>query len=384
MTLPSPVRYTFYLSYARSAPMGTEAPPDTDHTVGELFRRLSDEVRGMITQDDQTAVVGYVDDTNRPPEEWKSELNAVLGRADVFVALYSPKYFITSVPLRERTAYLQRLTRREQALRLLPVLWVPWETWNHPEERAASLTLGAGLPDYATHGLKALCRLAAYEVQYDEVVRRLARRIVDLAGAAGQRRAPAVAIDDVKIPESSLSGMRLSVMALTAEPDWRPFGNRLSFPPAELAANHAERQGMVPRPATAKIEFGSLAEGAVLVLVDPWIADSADGRAMLESAAKRLPAWAVVVAVADDHDPHYRQRQRGLGEVVNDALGGGQRQVRRILDAGELVDRMAAVVQDSRKEYLSTAPVFLPKGELSPMPRMSADSDEASEEDIDG
>ncbi|MET8150277.1 hypothetical protein ACIBSW_13305 [Actinoplanes sp. NPDC049668] len=392
MTPSRPVRYPFYLSYARSAPIGTDAPEDGDHTVGELFRRLSDEVRGIVGGG-RSAVVGYFDDTSRPAENWKTELGDVLGRADVFVALYSPKYFIQSVPLRERAAYLHRMAGREQALRLLPVLWVPWESWNHQEERAASLTLAPRISEYTENGLRALCRLTAYETQYGEIVRRLARRIVDVAEAAGPRPVTSVALDDVEVPESSLSGMRLTVMVLAPggptraggqnAGEWHPFGDRPAFSPAELAANVAERLGMVPRLADAQIEFGPLAEGAVLVLVDPWIAATPQGRAALASAAQRLPDWAVVVAVTDGKDPRYRKRAFELSGIVNDRLGAGRR-ARRILDADQLGERMPAVVVDTRREYLSMAPVYLPKGAAVARPRMIDDNGPSHEEDIDG
>ncbi|WP_143049624.1 hypothetical protein [Asanoa ishikariensis] len=354
--------------------------------MGDLFHRLSNEVRDIVG-DDRSADVGYFDDTSRPSENWKADVSEVLRRADVFVALYSPRYFIRSVPLRERAAYLHELSGREQALRLLPVLWVPWEAWNHQEEHAASLTLGAGIKEYKANGLRALCRLAAYESQYSEVLRRLARRIVDIAGAAGPRPSTPVVIDDVEVPESSFSGMRLTVVVLApSDPPsrWRPFGNRLRLPPAELAAIHGERLGMVPRVADAQIEFGPLAEGAVLVLVDPRIAESPQGRTTLDSVAARLPDWAVVVVVADGEDPRYRKRAHELSRIVNDKLGGTQRQVRRILDADQLGKRMPTVVDDTRKVYLSTAPVFLPKGALPRLPRIADDHGPAHEEDIDG
>jgi hypothetical protein len=141
VTPSRPLRYSFYLSYAGSAPRGTVAPEGGDHTAGDLFRSLSDEVRGIVGAD-RSAAVGCFDDTNHPAGNWNAELGDMRSRADVFVTLYSPRYFITSVSMRERAAYLRRLTEREQAVRLLPVLWVPWEAWNHQEERAAALTPG--------------------------------------------------------------------------------------------------------------------------------------------------------------------------------------------------------------------------------------------------
>jgi FxsC-like protein len=400
VTTPDPVRYSFYLSYARTAPMGPDAPVDSDNTVRKLFHRLSKEVRDIVGRDN-SSVVGHFDDIDQPSDNWKADLSEALGRADVFVALYSPKYFIKSIALRERAAYLRRLTPREQALRLLPVLWVPWEAWNHQEERAASLTLGAGVREYQDNGLRALCRLAAYESAYDEIVRRLAGGIVDIAAAAGPRPDTPVVIDDVEVPESSLTGMRLTVVVLAptraALPrdrprkgygqlavEWRPFGDKTPLPPADMAANIAERLRMVPRLTDGQIEFGPLAEGAVLVLVDPWIVDSLRGRETLDSVAQRLPEWAVVVAVADGSDHQYRKRAAEFSATVNDMLGNARRRVRRILRAEQLVERMPAVLDDTLRAYLSTAPIFLPKGAVNSLPSIAHEIALPQEEDIDG
>jgi hypothetical protein len=228
--------------------------------------------------------------------------------------------------------------------------------------------------------------LAPYETQYAEVVRRLARRIVDIGKAAGPGPATPVVLDDVEVPESSLSGMRLSVMVLAPNgripSEWFQFDDRLPFSSAELAANVAERRGMAPRLTGAHIEFGPLAESATLVLVDPWIADSPQGWATLDAVVERLPDWAVVVAVADGQDPSYRQRASEFDEVLSDKLGT-RRQVRRILDAAQLVERMLAGVDETREVFLRTAPVFLPKGVVLSLPGMVANNGSSRTDGID-
>ncbi|WP_229067451.1 FxsC protein [Actinoplanes sp. DH11] len=399
MTPSDPARYAFYLSYARTAPMGPGTPGDGDSTVRDLFTRLSDEVRALLGSN-SPPVVGHFDDIDQPSADWKADLSRALSHADVFVALYSPKYFNKTLPLQERAAYMRRLTGRERALRLLPVLWVPWEPWNHQEERLASLTLDTQAEAYKENGLRALCRLAAYEPAYHQIVGTLARRIVAITKAAGPRPATPAVIDDAEAPEPGPAGMRLTVMVLAPvratlprdrpragygqlAVEWHPFRDETPLSPAQMAANLAEHRHLAPRLTDAQIGFGPLAEGAVLVLVDPWILDSPGGREIVDAVADRLPEWAEVVVIADSDDPQYRDRGAELTATLNVMLGSVRRQVRRILYADQLVERMPIVIDETLRAYLKTAPVFLPKGAVVPMPRITDDAGPSQEEDID-
>jgi len=384
-------RFHFYLSYAHSAPLGEDAPADTDHSVGVLFKDLSREVGGLLGAD-RASPAGYYDDTVRPGAEWKSTLGAVLGAADVFVALYSPGYFTKSWPRRERAAYMQRFggvrATGEQAVRLLPALWVPLPAWEHPEERAATLALGAGIPEYAENGLRALCRLAAYESQYRRVVRRLAHRIVEIAGAVGPRPAGPVAIDDLPDEDVVLGGMPFTVVVLAParhelplgraaagygqSPEaWQPYGAERRLPITGYTTNVAERLGLPTRVVDARTGFGTLAEGPVLVLIDPWMADTPRGRQTLSRVSERLPEWATLVAVADRHDSQYAERAAELGATVTDRLGrAGERRIRQILHVDQLIRVMPSLIDEACRRYLKIAPVFLPKGAQPTLPRI--------------
>ncbi len=389
---PNTTRYHFYLSYAHSAPLGADAPPDTDHSVGVLFKDLSREVADLLGAD-RASPAGYYDDTVVPGAGWKATLGAVLGATDVFVALYSPGYFTKSWPRRERAAYMRRFggvhATGEQAARLLPVLWVPLLAWEHPEERAATLALGAGIPEYAENGLRALSRLAAYESQYRAVVRRLARRIVEIAGTVGPRPAGAVAIDDLPDDDVVLTGMPLTVVMLAParhelppgragagygqSPEaWQPYGAARRLPITGYTANIAERLGLPTRVVDARTGFGTLAEGPVLVLIDPWMAATPRGRETLSRVSQRLPEWATLVTVADRHDPQYAERGDALGAVVTDRLGrAGERRIRQILHVDQLIRVMPSLIDEACRRYLKIAPVFLPKGAQPALPRIA-------------
>lgn len=387
-----PARFHFYLSYAHSAPLGDDAPADTDHSVGVLFKDLSREVADA-RGGDQGFPAGYYDDTVRPGAEWKSTLGAVLGAADVFVALYSPGYFTKSWPRRERAAYMRGFggvhATGPQAGRLLPALWVPLPTWEHPEERAATLALGAGIPEYAENGLRALCRLAAYEKQYRAVVRRLAHRIVEISGILGPRPAGAVAIDDLPDGDVEPGGMPFTVVVLAParhelpagragagygqSPEaWRPYGAARRLPITAYTTNIAERLGLATRVVDARTGFGTLAEGPVLVLIDPWMAGTERGLETMSRLSPRLPEWATLVAVADRHDPQYAERAVELGAAVTDRLGrAGHRRIRQILHVDQLTRVMPSLIDESCRRYLKIAPVFLPKGAQPALPRIA-------------
>lgn len=140
-------RYYFYLSYGHSARLRADDRPDTDYWAGHLFSELSAEVARQVGADRRTPV-GYYDDLVEPMTDWKTALAGVLSSSDVFVALYSPGYFNKSWPLRERASFASRYADPAMAERfLLPVLWVPWPSYEHEDEREAALRLARDIPE---------------------------------------------------------------------------------------------------------------------------------------------------------------------------------------------------------------------------------------------
>jgi FxsC-like protein len=382
-------RYYFYLSYAHSAPLVADSLPDSDHWVGILFKDLSREVAAMVGARGGNPV-GYFDDLVRPGADWKTELAGVLGATDVFVALYSPGYFNKSWPLQERESFRRRFDARagdDADQRVLPVLWVPLHAHAHAAERAAALSLGAGIPEYAENGLRALCRLAAYQEQYRTILVRLARRIVEIAGSARPRPGGPVTID-VPVDSAKQTDMSFAVAVLapsrTDLPDdrsaspyggtarsWQPYRDVQKFPIAEYAANVAERLGLPTRIVDWRSAVRALADSPTLVLIDPWIADTPGGTAALAALSADLPEWVTPLLVADRRDPQYAGRGTALIAEVADRLGAQGRRVRRILNVEQLVRVMPSLINDTCRRYLKNAPVSLPKGSLRALPRIA-------------
>ena len=387
-------RYYFYLSYGHSVRLRADDRPDADHWAGQLFTELSTEV-ARLTGADRRAAVGYYDDLVRPMTDWKTALTGVLSATDVFVALYSPGYFNKSWPLRERASFTGRFADPAMADRfVLPVLWVPWPAWEHEDERSAALRLGTGVPEYAEEGLQAMARLTLYRKQYRTVVGRLAREIVAAAREAPRPAPLAAAIDDVDVdPTGGLTEIQFNVAVLAptraGRPDgrppepygrspraWNPYGAAQRFPVAEYVANVAERLGQPARILDRPAELPRLAEGAALVLIDPWLAGTPDGPRRLTDLAARLPAWATVLLVADHEDEQYTARGARLYAAVTDILGAagvGPGRISLIVDVARLVDRLPSIIDNACTAYRRNAPVFLPKGADSALPRIAGE-----------
>ena len=382
-------RYYFYLSYGHSVRLRADDRPDADHWAGQLFTELSTEV-ARLTGADRRAAVGYYDDLVRPMTNWKTALTGVLSATDVFVALYSPGYFNKSWPLRERASFTGRFADPAEAEKfVLPVLWVPWPAWEHEDERRAALRLGAGVPEYAEEGLQAMARLTLYRTQYRTVVGRLARQIVAAARSAPRPSPEAAAIDEVDVDPTGPTEIQFTVAVLAPSlanrPEgrpatpygrspraWNPYSEAQRFPVAEYVANVAERLGQPARIADRPAEL-RLADGAALVLIDPWLADTPDGPRRLTELAARLPAWATVLLVADHADEQYTARGARLYAAVTDILGGAgvdPNRITLIVDVARLVDRLPSIIDNACTAYRRSAPVFLPKGADTALPRL--------------
>ncbi|WP_246613418.1 TIR-like protein FxsC [Paractinoplanes bogorensis] len=388
-------RNYFYLSYGHSVRLRADDRPDSDHWAGQLFTELSAEVARLVGADRRTQV-GYYDNLVQPLTDWKAALADVLSSTDVFVALYSPGYFNKSWPLRERASFASRYADPAMADHfLVPVLWVPWPPWEHETERSSALRLGSGIPEYADEGLQAMSRLALYRKQYRTVVRRLAYRIVTLAAEAPRPAPLAVAIDEVTAEPTAPTEILFTVAVLApqradlpggraedpygnAPRSWTPYRDLHQFPIAEYVANVAERLGQPARIVDRPADLGVLDQGAALVLIDPWLAATGDGLARLTGLAGQIPEWATVLLVADRTDPEYAARGTALHATVADTLaaaGIARNRITLLRDADRLVERMPSIIDQACTAYRRHAPVFLPKGADTPLPRIDGGPD---------
>ncbi|WP_433076347.1 TIR-like protein FxsC [Dactylosporangium sp. CA-052675] len=396
---PPQRRCWFFLSYAHSQPLPGREETDTDGNVRTLFGDLSAEVARLVGAEPGTRV-GFFAALAEPGSDWKARQGEMLAQADVFVALYSPNYFNKSWPMRERAAFLQRLDAAlpagQRQRHVMPVLWVPLPTWDDVPERGAALALGHGVPEYQENGLRALCMLKVYQPAYRRIVERLARQIVAVAGSSSLRPTPAVPIDEVRFTPPAADGEKpflVGVLAPTLEhlppgrspaaygPNrqwWRPFAAMRELSLAEYAANAAERRGLPTRLIDSAVDddVRLLDTCPALLLVDPWTFAAAGAGDILAPIVKHLHDWVTFMVVIDRHDPEHSGRGAELYGEVTARLGRiGARRITAVQDLDELAYRLPAIVDGTRKEYLSTGEVFPPSGPRQEPPRLNGRPD---------
>lgn len=363
----------FFLSYARSAPVGNGLPAGTDLWV----RRFFDDLTGAVhdtARPGPGSDVGFIDELLRAGSDWNAILADALSAAEVFVALYSPGYFKKAWPLRERTSFQRRIQHLadgpERQRHLLPVLWSPLLSWEHSTEIEEALTIGAGVPDYADNGLRALCMLRSYHDEYRKIVERIAGHIVDVAAHHPIGPSPAPAPEEVGEVTGAPAQFVVAVLARTAadapngrartvygdEPrQWRPFAEPQALPLADYVATTAERLGLPARTATLSTQPAATHDSAAVVLVDPWVAADDAGAAVVRTALAVLPPWAVCVVVVDRRDPHFTDGVTLAGLITAMADGAITPRLIEARDLEHFLQAVPVLVTEARRRYLRLA-----------------------------
>jgi hypothetical protein len=198
----------FFLSYAHSPPLASgwtgtgSASSDPDRWVRQFFLDLSESVREHASPRSGLAP-GFFDHEISPGLDWKTSITEALGTAEVFVPLYSPRYFAWSWPGREWACFSDRMISSGIEVpftRFAPVLWIPLPSHQPRDGLADALELGGAAPFYAENGLQTLLRIASYRKHYERVVDRVARRIVQLAEGVPVRPSQVRNIDEFSSP----------------------------------------------------------------------------------------------------------------------------------------------------------------------------------------
>jgi hypothetical protein len=348
--------HAFYLSRARPV---TGSDPWAERLFGDLTARVA-----PLLGADEPERVGFYDDVVVNDGDWKSELAQALGAADVFVALYSPRYVSNAWSMREREAFLRRLRTTGTGsvdTHLLPVLWVPMPPGEATPDPGAVLTLGDGVPGYAENGLRALCMLNAYRDQYEILLERLAYRIAEVALDSPLPSAP-VTFTPAGPADGNETAFTVAVLTGDAAGlQWRPFPRSQVLPVAEIAATIVERLGLPTRVIDVRDGMKGLDSGPAVLLIDPWLLSGEDEMPALSAL---LSPWVTPLIVADRDDTRYAERG---AETINAVTGRLQsisaRKVSRMLDIEEIGTLMPTLFLRARREYL------LRKAALVPYPR---------------
>lgn len=361
----------FFVSYAHLPPTDDATAID-DPVVTLFFNDLSAEIRAIDPEAGWD--VGAYDRAVPRGEDVRTGVARALGRAQVLVPLYSPRYLSGVWPMAEHESFRVRLAQvgGDPAVHIQPVLWVPLPPGEDLPDGVDLNDLGDGRPEYAVNGLRMLRELTIYRKQYDAIVRRLAERIVDTV-----RTAPIAATPNLTFTESNpapnLARFVVSVVAPTAgaEPDvrrpeaygvraadWHPFVDGRRQAVARQAANVAERLGLPT--AIADVDGLTKAYGDIpaLLLIDPWILTVQDGRSYLEETLRGLADWVTPMVVCDEEDPLYDERGRKL---FDEALGmltsvGTHRAPKDPRAAGDLDKAMPLLVMQARRRFLRNRP----------------------------
>jgi FxsC-like protein len=377
----------FFLSYARAAPATDNARTDNYTWVREFFRDLSQEVR-QLAHRRVGAEIGFLDLEVSPDSDPKAALTRALGSAQVFVPLYTPGYFGNAWSMREQESFRTRVSSaRSSPDRILPVLWVPFPSWETRVEVRRARQLADDIPEYIENGMRALRMLSYFDDQYQQILKRLAGQVVDLAEQHPLTPSPAPSPYNDRLPVTIETAFAVAVFAPTraelpvdrarhgygeTRAQWRPFGGRQALPIAEDAASTAERLGLPTQILSFAEAAGVPAGRPAVLLVDPWVIAGPGGADALQALAQELPAWVIPLIVVNEDDPQYLTRGASLAdEAAAILLAADARRPERVGQVSEFVRIMPSLVAKARRQYLKHAPVFPAEGKPAERARLS-------------
>jgi FxsC-like protein len=352
----------FFLSYARG---------DEDDLVRQFYNDLSIEVRVRAGLH-RDAEVGFIDARMQAGTVWSAELADALSQCRSFIALLSPRYFLSRPCGQEWQIFADRVTRYEEAMGmdppvLKPLLWVPLPPGKmHPV--AARIQFSSDL--LGDTCVRQLMRLHRHQDAYREFVFELAGQIVesaethqlpeghsypDLESAPSIFHSPpasrpespngsegaATALDPLTVHfvvAALTRGRALSVRSDRAAygdrpRDWAPYRPVWSSPLAEYASAIAESRSLASRVAdleelTERADLAGQHNQIVVLLVDAWVTE-------LEEATRALTA--------------YNAREIREGEATTAVL------IPRSLDDRETVEHWRRLSDECRRIFRRTA-----------------------------
>jgi FxsC-like protein len=346
--------FYFFVSYAR----GNE-----DDLVRKFCADLSIEVR-VLAGLPRDAEVGFIDAEMSPGTRWSRRLVDALSTCRSFIALMSPRYFLSQHCGQEWQIFAERSLRYEQATGtdpslLKPLFWVPVPRGKmHP----AALRIQFADQEDDTC-LRQMMRLKRHEDAYKEFLFNLASQIVN---AADQHDIPnGVTYSDLEsvpsvfhhtqavingVPANELidattvhfvvaAPTRNEAMAIRAESttygdrrrDWAPYHPSWPDPLSDYAISIAASRNFLTRVADLE-ELGERAAIAsqqnhiVVLLVDAWITRLLGPLGLLTAyggrpGAPRNPTT-VVLGPASDGDEETRDQWPALSETWTATAGG--------------------------------------------------------------
>jgi FxsC-like protein len=397
----------FFLSYASTPPPRRDSGQDADFVVDKFFSDLYqavDERRGLSELD-----IGFCDRSLPVGLDREARVRSALGRAEVLVPLYSPRYFKSISAGREWTVFFRRLLAQNVAdpgRHVVPVSWIPLPPgYKYPtgvDVPAEHLAIGG----YAEDGLQTMYNLSRHRAVYQRVVAAVAASVVEIAERHRVGPGPTVVVADreldfpqdsdgpafaivVAAPDAqSAHSVRRAVYGQTPS-QWRPFGSREELSLAEDAAAIAARFGFIGRVSSLGDKGDSFEEAPGVLLIDPWLAVSAEGRARIAGAVNRLPQWALPIFVTDESDTVSMRLGRPLADLAAELARGAAPQGEAAQRAADVVTTLEdfyeifpSLVTEAARRYLRYGRVYPEPRTPSARPRIMGPDRGPSDKDV--
>ena len=380
--MTSPRARYFFLSYAHSPPLAGVPAAPPDDWVRLFYRDLSSMVARHASREAELDP-GFVDMEIPVGANWKAEIVAALGAAEVFVPMLSPAYLTRSWPWREWAGFERRLLTAgcdHPGRRVVPVLWVPLPSGERPADVDTAMRVAPDDPvPYAESGLLALRRLQPYRSSYKQVVERLAQRIVNIAESEPIGPSQVPDIDQIGSPERPVGDASVFNVVVAAPvfgsvpagadsnaygksaSEWRPFPGEEAVPLAEYARTVAEQLDFSVHSADVSASAADILQrGPGIVLIDPWYVARDGDRDVLAEFIRDAPSWILPVL-----GPATSAEGQRLAEDVTRMLGSARpsatRQVRRAMRGIRTLDEFGRIlpflVTEAGRDYLRHGPI---------------------------
>lgn len=398
----------FFLAYART--------PERSW-VEKLFQDLCTEIMER-TDLPVTGAAGFMDRRGiRIGSDWREEVIWALANCQVFVPLYSPRYFTREECGREWHAFAQRILehrarRPGNPFAIVPALWAPVDLEDLPEVARRIQVDHSELGHiYAEEGFYTLIKNTLYRQEYMTAVQRLARQIINAARTSqlqpcqerdlGElrnafempgRRAPAdqrvnliVAAPTVdRLPD----GRNPDFYGRSAL-DWNPYHPQSRQAIAEYAGGVARLGSYEPTMLSLEEGCGLVAArdpsaGLGILLLDAWAGmdDELARRLVRFDAAldvdwvETMVPWSLVDRQTMDHSEALRATLR---RVLPNRIGQARPMLStnsiRIETLEDFRTKLPQVLEHALSRYLNYAEAHPPAGTIPPRPRLSGGDD---------
>ncbi|WP_370151209.1 TIR-like protein FxsC [Streptacidiphilus sp. EB129] len=218
-------RPLFFLSYAHIPSSGAD-DEDPNLWVQKFFRKLCAEIM-QLTALPADPPVGFMDRGMEWGERWPHRLSEALSTCQVFVPLYSPRYFRSGPCGQEWHCFASRAVRARDgsgsATAIVPVTWVRTALDTMPPAaRELHFAPNEFGPAYEDEGLLALSKLGRFKDDYDWAVLRLAQRIIEVARQT--ETAEGIVGDFMGMPSAFAPARKLRISVLACEKGRLPVG----------------------------------------------------------------------------------------------------------------------------------------------------------------